>query len=98
MKKFKDLQVGDNVFIDFEKQVVTRIKLIEDSSFIVIYTDKNESYFVLGNLSVDYTFESDKLVFTEKEAMIEHCTKELKFLEHRRSCYEQWLERAKELE
>lgn len=110
MKKFKDLQVGDTVFIGFEKKTIT--KIVPDKYYpedgIVIYISKDDFYYVYGHLSVDYCYSPDycygpeEHIFTGKEAMIEHYEDKLRDLEldykNKKSRYEKWLETAKKLE
>ena len=104
MKKFKDLQVGDTVFIGFEKKTVT--KIVPDKNYpedgIVIYISEDDFYYVYGHLSVDYCYSPEEHIFTGKEAMIEHYEDKLRDLEldyeNKKSRYEKWLETAKKLE
>ena len=104
MKKFKDLQVGDTVFIGFEKKTVT--KIVPDKNYpedgIVIYISEDDFYYVYGHLSVDYCYGPKEHIFTGKEAMIEHYEDKLRDLEldyeNKKSRYEKWLETAKKLE
>lgn len=103
MKHFEDLKIGDAVYVGFEKKTVTKIVQDDDCpDGIVIYISEDEFYYVYGYLSVDYCYGSADWIFTGKDAMIEHFEDELRDLEiefnNKKSRYEQWLERAKELE
>lgn len=102
MKKFKDLQAGDTVFIGFEKKTITKIRPDDESGCITIYISKDEFYLVPGHLSTDYDYSKYEYVFTCKEAVIEHYESELRELEiaheNRMARYEQWLKKAKQLE
>ena len=101
-KKFKDLKVGDTIYVGFEKKVITKIVQDDFPDRNVLYISGDEFYYVYGYLSADYCFSSEEWLFTGKEAMIEHFTESLKELEYdyenNKSLYERWLERAKELE
>lgn len=102
MKKFKDLQVGDTVFIDFEKKTVTKISRRDNFDEVVIYVSKDEFYLISDHLSFDYCCGPAKWIFIEKDAMIEHFTRKLKDLEidyeTDKFLYVLWLEKAKQLE
>lgn len=102
MKRFKDLQVGDTVFIGFEKKTIT--KIVPDKDYpedgIVIYISEDDFYYVYG--PADYCYGPEEHIFTGKEAMIEHYEDKLRDLEldyeNKKSRYEKWLETAKKLE
>ena len=109
MKKFKDLQVGDDIYVGFEKKTVTKVRLVDDDypypDDIMIYTSNDKYYLVKSHSSSDFYCDSrnpDEWIFTEKDAIIEHLTKELEDLkldyEDNKAFYEKWLERARELE
>ena len=110
MKKFEDLQVGDDIYVGFKKKTVTRVRLIDDDDYpysddMLVYTSKDKYYLVKSHLSSDFYCDSrnpDEWIFTEKDAIIEHLTKELRDLkldyEDNKAFYEKWLERAKNLE
>ena len=104
MKKFKDLQVGDTVFIGFKKKVISKIVSDEDdpNNGIVIYISKDEFYYVYGHSSVDFGYDINKWIITDKEAMVEYFSKKLMRLEidykNRKSRYKKWLEKAKQIE
>lgn len=102
MKKFKDLKVGDTVFIDFEKKTVTKIRPNKAFGNITIYINNDEFYWVPDHLSVDYDYANAKWVFTDKEAMVKYLSEELRSLEidyeNKKSRYKKWLERTNELE
>lgn len=102
MKKFKDLKVGDTVFVGFKKKTITKIIPDYESGCITIYISKDEFYWVSGHLSFDYCCGPAEWIFTGKDAMIEHFTRKLRDLEidyeTDKFLYEQWLEKAKQLE
>lgn len=111
MKKFKDLQAGDTVYIGFEKKVIT--KIVPDKDYpedgVVIYISRDEFYYVYGHLSADYCdnccdnlYDPNEWIFTEKDAIVAHLSEKLRDIqidyENRKSLCEKWLFQAKELE
>lgn len=107
MKKFKDLQAGDTVYIGFEKKVIT--KIVPDKNYpedgIVIYISEDEFYYVYGHLSADYCdnlHNPNEWIFTGKDAIAAHLSEKLRDIqidyENKKSLCEKYLEKAKQLE
>lgn len=103
MKTFKDLNVGNSVFVGFEKKSIEDIQIdstIMDS--ITLKVNSGEYYTVTGGLSYDYCGGQAEFIFTGKEAIVSYYTKKLKDLRANfkicNSYYKQMLKIAKELE
>jgi hypothetical protein len=104
MKKFKDLKVGDTIYVSVEKKCIADIKpdpLFEDYDYIKIYTSDGEVYVVLSDESSFYDCGEDMLISVDKEAAIKHCTDALRDLqidyEDNKAYFEKMLEKAKAL-
>ena len=98
MKRFKDLKVGDTIFIGFEEKTITNIVLGDKYAKI---TTKEQSLFVLIDSSYEYNKDFNKVVSVNKEALVAYFEDQLKNL---RTAYnmqkdylEKMLEKAKKL-
>jgi len=72
MKKFRDLNVGETIFIGFEKKFIKKIRKdfpLKDD--VTIYTDDGEDYTIRNYVAFDYCYEKATMVYSEKEAIIE---------------------------
>jgi hypothetical protein len=91
MKRFKDLKVGDSIYVEndlrnvcsvydivFEKLFITDIKSDPSSSFYTFYTSNGKIYKVRSDLSRDCSGNDATWVYTEKEAVISFFEKQLK--------------------
>ena len=91
MKRFKDLKVGDPIYVEndlriglsvydivFEKLFITDIKSDPSSSFYTFYTNNGNIYNVRSDLSRDFSGNETVWVSTEKEAIISFFEKQLK--------------------
>lgn len=102
MKQFKDLKIGDVVYIGLEKKIIADIT--QDDYFkrvLHIYTNDGEAYIVKDNSSYSFDVGEDSLISADKDAIIKHCTDELRnlqlyYVEHK-SYFEKIIEEAKEL-
>ena len=104
MKTFKDLNVGDTIYVDAEKKCIVDIipdPLFEDYDYIKIYTSDGEVYVVQSDESSLHDCGEDMLISVDKEAAIKHCTDALRDLqidyEDNKAYFEKMLEKAKEL-
>ena len=98
MKKFKDLKVGDTIFIGFEEKTITDIVLGDKYAKI---TTKEQSLFVLKNSSYEYNKDFNKVVSVNKDSLVSYFKDRLESL---RTAYnmqkdylEKMVEKAKEL-
>lgn len=103
MKKFKDLKVGDTIYIGFEKKIISDIK--PDDYFecdIKIYTSDGELCIVADDLSFYAEDDEDILISVDKDAIIKHYTDVLSDLqtdyEDNKAYFEKMLEKAKKIE
>ena len=98
MKKFKDLQVGDNIFVGFEEKTITDIVLGDKYAKI---TTKEQSLFVLIDSSYEYNKDFNKVVSVNKEALVAYFEDQLKHLHiaynMQKDYLEKMVEKAKEL-
>lgn len=73
MKVFKDLKVGDTIYVDFEKKAIVKLKLdyplIHD---IAIDTIDGNNYIVPSYLPFNYNYSINGLIATDKEAIIKY--------------------------
>lgn len=104
MKTFKDLNVGDTIYVDAEKKCIVDIipdPLFEDYDYIKIYTSDGEVYVVQSDVSSLHDCGEDMLISVDKEAAIKHCTDALRDLqidyEDNKAYFEKMLEKAKAL-
>lgn len=102
MKVFKDLKVGDTIYVGFEKKHIVKVET--DSTFnlyLRIYISDEICYLVPNYLSSYFDFNEAALISSEKEAIVEFYTNELKELEHdyevNKYRFESKLKEAKEL-
>ena len=103
MKVFKDLKVGDTIYVDFEKKAIAKLKLdyplIHD---IAIDTVDGNNYIVPSYLPFNYNYSIDGLIATDKEAIIKYYADELTTLqrdfENKNFHLMKMLEKARELE
>lgn len=103
MKVFKDLKVGDTIYVGFEKKHIVKVET--DSTFknyVRIYTSDEICYLIPDYLSSHFDRNDVILISSEKEAIVEFYTNKLKELEHdyeaNKYYLESWLKEAKELE
>lgn len=82
MKVFKDLKVGDTIYVDFEKKAIAKLKLdyplIHD---IAINTVDGNNYIVPSYLPFSYNYNIDGLIAIDKEAIIKYYADELTALQ-----------------
>lgn len=102
MKTFKDLNVGDTIYVDAEKKCI--VDIIPDPLFedcIKIYTSDGEVYVVPTDESSLYDYGEDMLISVDKEATIKYYTDALRDLqidyEDNKAYFEKMLEKAKAL-
>lgn len=99
MKKFKDLQVGDTIFIGFEKKTITNIEIM-GFNLITIRT-KEQSFTVPGNASYKYDKDNVKVVSADKESLVAYFEDQLKHLytayNMQKDYYEKMLKKVQEL-
>lgn len=103
MKVFKDLKVGDIIYVGFEKKEIAEIKLdhpfIHDTSMCTI--DGNW-YVAPSYLPFNYNYSIDGLIATDKEAIIKYYAGKLtdiqREFEYRNAYLIKMLEKARTLE
>jgi len=82
MKIFRDLKVGDTIYVGFEKKEVTEIKLnhplIHDIS---IYTSDGNWYVSPSYSPFSYNYNINMLIATDKEAIIKYYADKLTALQ-----------------
>lgn len=90
MKRFKDLKVGDPIYVEndlrnacsvydivFEKLFITDIKIDPSSSLYTFYANNGKVYRVRCDLFRDFSGNDATWVSTEKEAVISFFEKQL---------------------
>ena len=77
MKKFRDLKIGDNIFIGFEEKTITDIELGDKYAKI---TTKEQSLFVLMDSSCEYNKDFNKVVSVNKKSLVTYFEDRLKNL------------------
>jgi len=102
IKMFKDLQIGDSIYVEFEKKIITKIiKYTPNFWLDTICTSDGKQYEVHCCLSDDYECKELVRVYTEKEAIILYYERKLEewranCLNYKSYCEEQ-IERAERL-
>ena len=82
MKIFRDLKVGDTIYVGFEKKEVTEIKLDHPLMYdISICTNDRDWYVVPSYFPFDYNYSINVLIATDKEAIIKYYADQLTALQ-----------------
>lgn len=82
MKVFRDLKVGDTIYVGFEKKEVIEIKLDHPLIYdISIHTKDGGWYVTTSYLPFDYNYSINGLIATDKEAIIKYYADELTALQ-----------------
>ena len=75
MKVFKDLKAGDTIYVGFEKKKIANIT--PDRSTLRIFINTVEEYCVPNYAVADYNYIVNRLISTDKEAIVKYYTDEL---------------------